>query len=141
MMIYLDDTRFIIGAVVLAAVIALFVTNNHEPSTPPFQFTERWSPVPAHAAPLLAKQVRTISLIPPAPANPVVPEIDGFLQLPMPPVKTQERPPQVSEELPPRLPTPKPRMAEPRYETKGPDICRGKGRIITRGGKSWRCRR
>jgi len=136
---YLDDTRFIIGAVVVAAVVAMFITNNHEPSTPPF--TERWNPVPAHAAaPLLSKPVRTLAYVPPI-TNPAMPEIDGFLQLPMPPVKTQERPPQVSEELPPRLPAPKPRTAEPRFEPKGPDICRGKGRIITRGGKSWRCRR
>jgi len=127
-------------AVIVAAVLAMlftFATNHRDP---PFQFAERWSAIPAHASPLLAKQIRTIPWVPPVPAS-ALPEIDGFLQLPMPPVKSQEKPPQVSEELPSRLPAAKPQAAAPRYETKGPDICRGKGRIITRGGKSWRCRR
>lgn len=126
--------RHAIGAASMIAVLFTFAVNNYEP--PPFKFADRWHAVPpAYAGQLLAKPVRTLSYVLPvaqqAQAIPPLPEIDGFLQLPMPPVK----PPIVSEERPP---SPKPAT---RQESKGPDICRGKGRIITRGGKSWRCRR
>ena len=125
------SVRYAIGAAAVMATLFTFGVNNNE--SPPFKFADRWSAVPAHAAPLLAKQVRTLSFIPPTtPANPALPEIDGFLHVPMPPIKSQEK------LLEPKLAVVA--RAEHR-ETKGPDICRGKGRIITRGGKSWRCRR
>ena len=121
-------------AISAAAVLATLITfgTSRDPPAPQTGFMDRWNAVPVRAVALPTKQVKTLSFVPPAPANPVLPEIEGFLQTPMPPLKPAER---IADPPPERSP-----KADYR-ETRRPDICRGKGRIITRGGKSWRCRR
>ena len=131
---------YAIGAAAVLAVVITFGTSR-DPPAPTSAFADRWSAVPLRVAQLPTKQVRTVAFVPTVPANPALPEIDGFLQLPMPPPKPEEKPP---ENLPPprikMADNPPPRIVA-RADLKGPDICRGKGRVITRGGKSWRCRR
>ena len=131
--------HYAIGAAALMAML-FTVATTRSPAPPP-GFMDRWNAVPpAHAVPLLSKQVRTLSFTPPAPAIPALPEIDGLLLVPLPSPKMQERPPPVPANI---LPDRSPQFvaSAKAVDLKGPDICRGKGRIITRGGKSWRCRR
>ena len=136
--------HYAIGAAAALAMLFTVATTRSPPPTPGFM--DRWNAVPpAYASPLLAKQVRTLSFVPTASTIPALPEIDGLLQVPMPPPKMQERPPPVPANI---VPDRSPRLAASAKavdfkaaDFKGPDICRGKGRIITRGGKSWRCRR
>ena len=130
--------HFAVGAAALMAVLFSFATSRGPPALSP-AFADRWNAVPTRDV-LLSRPVRTLPfVVPVVESNPALPEIDGFLQLPMPPVKQQERV-AAAPERPPPLKLAASAKADHR-ETKGPDICRGRGRIITRGGKSWRCRR
>lgn len=135
-----NHVRYSIAAAGVLATVITFGTSR-EPPAPQTGFMDRWSAVPMRVVPMPVKQVRTQSFVQ-SPVNPALPEIDGFLTMPMPPIKTQERPP---DNPPPRIKAVEPEEKSSRIlaraDLKGPDICRGKGRIITRGGKSWRCRR
>jgi len=135
-----------IGAAAMVATLFAFAASRESPPGP--GFVERWEPVPMRAV-VPSKQVRTLTFVPTASAVPLLPEIEGFVQLPIPP-KMQDKapplPPQppariVQDDPPPRAPAERLTRSNSRAELKGPDICRGKGRITTRGGKSWRCRR
>ena len=122
--------HFAVGAAALMAVLFSFATSR-SPTVPSPAFADRWNAVPTRDV-LLSKPVRTLPFVVPTVAsNPALPEIDGFLQVPMPPVKQQEK---VVAVITPERPPP-PRLAASakadHRETKGPDICRGKGRIIT----------
>ena len=130
--------RYAIGAAAVMATLITFGTTKQQYQPQPLPgFADRWSPVPMRAV-IPVKQVKTLSYIQnPPPQAAALPEIEGLITTPMPP--------------PPVNPVnnPPPKIASARAEenisfrreTKGPDICRGKGRVYKRGGKSWRCRR
>ncbi len=128
--------RYSVGAAAVMATLITFAFSRDPPASPSLKFQERWNTVPIRAVPLPVKPVRTISITTPQPASPALPEIEGLLLVPMP--KSKERPPIDPPENPLRQVSSE-RKASP--QAKGPDICRGKGRIYTRGGRSWRCRR
>jgi hypothetical protein len=85
-------------------------------------FSERWADVPMRIIPV-SRQIRTVTILPETAVTP-----------PMPDLKV----------LPPDIPPP-PRVkrahAVQPQSAQAHDICRGRGRVYTRGGKSWRCRR
>jgi hypothetical protein len=121
----------------LVAALLMIATQRGVPVAPPpglVGFSERWNAVPMRVVPIPEKQVKTLTIVPAPPLNPALPEIEGLITTPKPPVP---RPPRAVIESPP----PEKLARASRDDLKGPDICRGKGRIITKGGKSWRCRR
>lgn len=105
-----------IGAAAVMAVLITFGTSR-DPPAPSVAFAERWSLTPNA---IVAKPVRTVSILPETNTVPALPEIDGFIKVPMPP---------------------RPIAPVANASAKVTDICRGKGRIYIRGGRSWRCRR
>ena len=132
-----------IGAAAMVATLFAFAASREPP--PAQAFVERWEPVPTRGQ-VLSKQVRTLAFVPLASGIPLLPEIEGFVQLPIPP--------KMQDKAPPLPPLPPAKVAEPARHLQetvaeparhlrplARDICRGKGRVTTRGGKSWRCRR
>jgi len=86
------------------------------------QFDEAWGDVMRVVALQKADRIRSIPLEKPVIAERVVPQPSAVV------------PPALS------LPDEGPPVAKRRRHA-GRDICRGKGRYYTHGGKSWRCRR
>lgn len=129
--------RYACGASGLVAALLMVATQRGAPTAPPLSptmFTERWGAVPMRVVPIPERRVKTLTIVPTAPLNPAMPEIEGLITTPAPPAP----PPRTVVE---RSPPPERLARASRDDLKGPDICRGRGRIITRGGKSWRCRR
>jgi hypothetical protein len=133
------------GCAGLASVLIVFAFGRDQ-SAPRsmLPFLDRWhTTTMAFAAPLLARQIKTISILPgmPEPVAPQrLPEPTAALAhaVPIPPVSSPQN---VQVDLPVVNRRELARGPARFAATKGPDICRGKGRIITKGGKSWRCRR
>jgi hypothetical protein len=117
-------------AVAASALAASVVTGiiakpaKYEPSLA-HKFVDRWEDVPPRIVPLPPKPVKTIV---------IAPDIEEVLEAPMPLPKKVAPPP-----APPKVVATAP--APPKAKPKEVDICRGRGKVYTRGGKSWRCKR
>lgn len=106
-----------IYAMVCAAALLLSMATTKPIEPPPVitqSFAHRWEGVP-RVIPLPQRPVQTIPIAPDPPSMPVL----------------EEAPPQARAQVP----------APVKVRAPATDICRGKGRVYTRGGKSWRCRR
>lgn len=120
-------------AVAAAALAASVVTGiiakpaKYEPSLA-HKFVDRWEDVPPRIVPLPPKPVKTLVIAPDVEDVPYVP--------PPPPPKTMMPSPKVVP-APAKVVAPEP----PKPKPKEVDICRGRGKVYTRGGKSWRCKR
>lgn len=113
----LDRVCYGVGCAGIAATLLVVAAGRDEPrSVPALPFSERWTDVPVRIIPL-TRQVKTIAVLPET-ASVFLPilDLEGVPDIPVPKQVKRTQP-----------------LAH--------DICRGKGRIYVRGGKSWRCRR
>jgi hypothetical protein len=108
----MSSVVYAVAAATLAATLVAGVTAKRE--QPSQKFLDRWEDVPPQIEPV-TRAVRTIPIV--AAVKPEQP---------------------VLEVVPIPEPEPTPRQ---KVKHKPSDICRGKGRIYTPNGKSWRCRR
>ena len=135
--------KFALGSAITLVLLVTFGAGT--PSPAPKRFDEKWSEtVPqrqevasvAQAVPLAPTPVPTLSVAPQAPLLATAPNLPA-----PPPPMSETVPPVPTRYVPPVYRDPPPRYR--RYAGERTNVCarHGMRKVVTRSGRSWRCRR